>query len=44
MAKLIMACCAVIVGITLATFWMQVQTGSVIADMHGSANQNEEEG
>ena len=31
--KFIIGCAVVIVGIVLATFWMQVQTGAVIADM-----------
>lgn len=31
--KIIIASLAVIVGIILATFWMQVQTGAVVAEM-----------
>ena len=30
--KLIIGCCAVIVGIILSTFWMQVQTGQMLAE------------
>ncbi|MHC1758301.1 MAG: hypothetical protein AB9917_02085 [Negativicutes bacterium] len=30
--KIIIACATVIVGITLATFWMQVQTGQQMAE------------
>lgn len=30
--KIIIGCCAVIVAIILATFWMQVQTGTQLAE------------
>lgn len=31
--KIIIACAVIITLITVATFWMQVQTGAVVAEM-----------